>query len=110
MAVARGESVLAWAEAGDGTVVAGTRDALYLGGLRLPWERVVPGVHVRIGEVLTEIGSYALPCKTNARWFLDGHFDVMHHRHGPVSRVYGTVLEPGTIRVGDPVVLEPEAR
>ena len=38
--LARGESVLAWAEAADGTVVAGSRDALYLGGVRLPWERV----------------------------------------------------------------------
>ncbi len=36
----RGESVLAWAEATDGTVVAGTRDALYAGADRLPWERV----------------------------------------------------------------------
>lgn len=38
--LARGESVLAWAEAADGTVVAGSRDALYLGPVRLPWERV----------------------------------------------------------------------
>ncbi|GAA1478982.1 hypothetical protein GCM10009623_34280 [Nocardioides aestuarii] len=38
--LAKGESVLAWAEAHDGTVVAGSRDALYLGEVRLPWERV----------------------------------------------------------------------
>jgi hypothetical protein len=38
--LAGGESVLAWAEAADGTVVAGSRDALYLGGVRLPWEKV----------------------------------------------------------------------
>lgn len=35
-----GESVLAWAEARDGTVVAGTRDAIYVGDSRLPWETV----------------------------------------------------------------------
>jgi hypothetical protein len=38
--VAKGESVLAWAEATDGTVVAGSRDALYLGDRRLAWEKV----------------------------------------------------------------------
>lgn len=38
-----GERVLAWCEAEDGTVVAGTRDALYLTGdpgVRVPWELV----------------------------------------------------------------------
>jgi hypothetical protein len=38
--LAKGESVLAWAAATDGTVVAGSRDALYLGERRLPWEKV----------------------------------------------------------------------
>ncbi len=40
VATAPGESVLAWAEARDGTVVAGTRDAIYVGHVRLPWEKV----------------------------------------------------------------------
>lgn len=38
--VGAGESVLAWAEATDGTVVAGTREAIYVGSERLPWELV----------------------------------------------------------------------
>jgi hypothetical protein len=38
--VAPGEKVLAWATATSGEVVAGTRDALYLGDARLPWEEV----------------------------------------------------------------------
>lgn len=38
--VGPGESVLAWARADDGTVVAGTRDALYVGDRRLAWEEV----------------------------------------------------------------------
>ena len=37
--VAAGERVLAWAEAAEG-VVAGTRDALYVGSTRVAWERV----------------------------------------------------------------------
>ncbi|MFC5178203.1 hypothetical protein [Nocardioides taihuensis] len=38
--VAAGEKVLAWAQAAGGEVVAGTRDALYLDGARVPWEEV----------------------------------------------------------------------
>ncbi|MBX3283837.1 MAG: MOSC domain-containing protein [Actinobacteria bacterium] len=73
----------------------------------LPWARVRPGAQLRIGSVLAEVSAYAIPCKKNAAWFRDGHFDAMHHRHGPLSRVYATVLEPGAIAEGDPVVLEP---
>jgi hypothetical protein len=72
------------------------------------WARVRPGVHLRIGDVLAEVSAYAVPCPKNARWFSDGQPDRMHHRHGPVSRVYATVLEPGTIRLGDPAMLEPD--
>jgi len=75
----------------------------------LAWERVVPGVHLRLGDVLAVVSSYAIPCKTTANCFVDGHFDVMHHRHGPVSRVYATVVEPGVLRHGDAVLLEPPA-
>jgi MOSC domain-containing protein YiiM len=73
----------------------------------LPWPRVRPGVHLRLGDVLAEVSSYAVPCLKNAAWFDGGHFGLMHHRHGPVSRVYATVLEPGRVAVGDPVLLEP---
>lgn len=73
----------------------------------LPWHRVVPGARLQVGEVLAEVSAYAVPCRKNAGWFLDGRFDAMHHRHGPVSRVYATVVAPGTIAVGDPAILEP---
>jgi MOSC domain-containing protein YiiM len=33
----------------------------------------------------------------------------MHYRHGPRSRVYATVLEPGAVMAGAPVLLEPDA-
>ena len=75
----------------------------------LSWERVRPGVQLRIGDVLAEVSSYATPCAKNAAWFRDGDFNVMHERNGPVARVYATVLEPGTITVGDPALLEPDA-
>lgn len=74
-------------------------------GLR--WGDVRPGVRLAIGTVLCEISSYAVPCRQNAPWFSDRDFDRIHHRHGPVSRMYATVLRPGSVAVGDPVILEP---
>jgi hypothetical protein len=38
--VAPGERVLAWTQASTGEVLAGTREAIYLGGTRLAWEDV----------------------------------------------------------------------
>ena len=38
--VVAGEKVLAWAKDVGGDVVAGTRDAVYVAGVRVPWERV----------------------------------------------------------------------
>lgn len=73
----------------------------------IAWDRIRPGVQLRIGDVLAEITSYAIPCKQNKAWFADGAFDAMHHRHGPVSRMYATVLDTGRISVGDAVLLEP---
>lgn len=67
----------------------------------LDWAQVRPGTRLRVGGVLCEISSWALPCKKNARWFTSGDFMLMHHDRGPVSRAYATVLEPGSIRVGD---------
>jgi hypothetical protein len=73
----------------------------------ISWPDVVPGVHLRIGDVLLEVSAYAVPCRKNAPWFTDGHFGLMHHRHGPVSRTYATVLEPGHVALGDVVTFEP---
>jgi len=73
----------------------------------LPWCEVRAGVRLRIGEALTEVSAYALPCRTNKPWFIDGEYMAMHHDRGPVSRVYATVLEPVAINVGDAAILEP---
>lgn len=71
----------------------------------LDWADVRPGTRLRLGTVLCEVSSWALPCKKNAQWFRDRDFMLMHHERGPVSRAYATVLEPGRIRVGDAAVL-----
>lgn len=73
----------------------------------IPWELVRPGVRLQVGTVVCEVSAFALPCTKNAAWFSDGRFDLMHHRHGPVSRAYATVIEPGEARVGDAAILEP---
>lgn len=82
--------------AGENVTIAGLR-----------WDEVLPGVRLSIGTVRCEISSYAVPCRQNARWFSDRSFGRIHHRHGPISRMYATVLDPGSIAVGDPVVVEP---
>ena len=58
--VGAGERVLAWTRAGDGVVLAGTRDAVYLDGTRLPWERVEAADWDRDSEVfrLSEVGAW----------------------------------------------------
>jgi hypothetical protein len=73
----------------------------------LPWTDVRPGVRLRIGTVWCEASAYALPCRHNAQWFSDGRFDRMHHSHVAVSRIYATVLEQGSISLGDAAILEP---
>ena len=62
--VERGEKVLALAEAADGTVFAGTRDAFYVvaGGetRRVPWEQVEAADWDRDTDIfrLSEVGSW----------------------------------------------------
>jgi MOSC domain-containing protein YiiM len=72
------------------------------------WSTVRPGTQLLIGDVLAEISAWSSPCKKNAAWFADRDFNRMDHdRHPGWSRAYAWVREPGTIRQGDPVVVEP---
>lgn len=74
----------------------------------IEWRRIRPGARLRIGDVLAEVSAWAVPCKKNAGWFRDGDFRRMDHdRHPGWSRAYAWVREPGTIRTGDPVTVEP---
>jgi MOSC domain-containing protein YiiM len=75
-----------------------------IGGL--DWDVVLPGSKLTIGPVVVELSLYALPCAKNAQWFADRNFERIHHRtERGVSRIYGSVLHGGPIRVGDPVSL-----
>jgi MOSC domain-containing protein YiiM len=73
----------------------------------VPWAGVRAGVRLQIGEVLAEVSVFAVPCVSNADWFLGRDFNRMHHDRGPVSRVYASVGRGGRIVTGDAVVLEP---
>lgn len=74
----------------------------------LDWSTMRPGTRVLIGEVVAEVASWAPPCKKNAGWFADGRFDrIDHDRHPGWARSYAWVLEPGRVRTGDQVVVEP---
>ncbi|HEY3834308.1 MAG TPA: MOSC domain-containing protein [Acidimicrobiia bacterium] len=86
-----------WGSAGENFTVEG-----------IDWAAVRPGTRLRIGDVLAEISLPALPCGHNARWFTDGDFNHMHHeRDYTRTRWYARVLEDGTVRTGDKVLVEP---
>lgn len=75
------------------------------------WSDVRPGTRVRIGEVLCDISSYAVPCKQLADLFVDRDFNRIHHdrdlEHQTAScRLYATVIERGNIATGDPITFE----
>jgi MOSC domain len=75
----------------------------------IEWADVRPGTRLQIGGVLAEASLYALPCHKNRRWFADRDSMRMHHETEPgISRMYASVLEPGIVRTGDRVVLEPD--
>ena len=66
--VGTGEAVLAWAETPDGVVLAGTRDAAYLDGERLPWEQVESADWDRDSELfrVSEVGRWGEPRRQHA--------------------------------------------
>jgi hypothetical protein len=99
------EVIDAFAEMGHPLAPGRAGENITVSGLH--WPDVRAGVRLRVGEVLCEVSSFALPCRSNRPWFINGDFTVMHHERGPVSRVYATVLEPGVVRVGEPAILEP---
>ncbi|MGD1858567.1 MAG: MOSC domain-containing protein [Leptolyngbyaceae cyanobacterium] len=73
----------------------------------LDWPQIAPGWQLQLGQnVLLEIASYAAPCRKNMRWFADKRFGRISQKHYPgSSRIYARVLQTGTIREGDVVVI-----
>ncbi|MDX6224757.1 MAG: hypothetical protein QOE64_1133 [Frankiales bacterium] len=74
----------------------------------IEWAALRPGMRLGIGEVLAELSSYAIPCAKIRDSFVGRDFNRIHHeRHPGVSRMYAWVVRGGTVRPGDPVVVEP---
>ena len=88
---------LGYGDAGENVTVRG-----------LDWAELTPGARLQVGDALLQVSSYAIPCAKNAQWFTDGGFRRMSHEVDPAgSRLYASVVRPGRVRTGDPVVLEP---
>ena len=73
----------------------------------IDWREIRPGGQLLLGEVECELSAWAVPCRKNDQWFTGRSDRIDHDLHPGWSRIYAWVLEPGTIRTGDPVVIEP---
>lgn len=70
----------------------------------VPWERMVPGATLEVGEVQLELTAYAAPCNNLVPYFAGGKFvRVAQKVHPGWSRLYARVLREGTVQVGDAV-------
>lgn len=73
----------------------------------IDWDTLTIGTQLEIGTVLCQVSSFAVPCNHQRQWFTDGDFSRLHHEVGDISRLYATVIRPGTISVGDTITVEP---
>lgn len=73
----------------------------------IEWTSLTMGTQLHMGDVLMQISAMAVPCGHQAQWFTDGDFSRLHHENGDISRLYATVIEPGTITTGDTITVEP---
>lgn len=72
------------------------------------WAVLRPGVRLQIGDVLAELSMPVTPCRQIAGCFADANpWRIGHRRHAGVTRWYASVLQRGSIAVGDAVVVEP---
>ncbi len=72
----------------------------------LDWDNLVPGVQLQLGQVLAEVTRYATPCRKISASFGDSNSNRINQNTNPGwSRICLRILEPGTINVGDKVLL-----
>ena len=74
----------------------------------LDWPQITPGTRLRLGpEVLLEITQYTQPCYKLEDSFKEGQILRMaQDEHPGWARVYGRVLSPGEVLIGDTIQLE----
>ncbi len=75
----------------------------------LDWALVMPGALLQLGEnVRLQVTSFAVPCRHIRHSFQDEIFTrISPTVHPGWARAYTQVLQPGAIRLGDPVTLWP---
>lgn len=72
----------------------------------IDWTQATCGSLLVCGALVAELTLFTLPCSKNAKWFLDGDFNRMHHAAEPgASRMYASVLVPGSLSIGDQLTL-----
>ena len=73
----------------------------------LDWSSVLPETHWQLGEqVLIEVTGYAVPCRNIQDAFHAHQFGrVSAKKHTGWSRVYARILQPGSLSVGNVVML-----
>ena len=72
------------------------------------WDRVGPGVTLRIGSTLVaQVSEYTSPCRKIAGSFARGEFErIEQAAHPGWARVYARIIKPGEIKAGDQVVVQ----
>ncbi|MDN4173063.1 MOSC domain-containing protein [Nocardioides sp. SOB77] len=85
------------AELGRDVAPSATRRTVTVSGGAVP---TVPGVRLRVGEVLLEVVRVAAPCRVMETSMGPGGAAALRRRGGSILRA----LTSGTIRVGDEVV------
>jgi MOSC domain-containing protein YiiM len=71
----------------------------------IPWDRMVAGVKLRLGEVEIELTTFAHPCRNIRQSFRGGRIErVSPKTHPGWSRIYARVLKPGLLSPKDHVL------
>jgi MOSC domain-containing protein YiiM len=97
------ERIQALQEEGHPIYPGSTGENLTISGLE--WQKLAPGVHLQLGQVLAQITRYASPCSNISGSFINGDFNRIGQKKNPGwSRFCLRVLEPGVIKKGDDVV------
>lgn len=71
----------------------------------IDWEKIYPGITLKIADrILIKVTSYTSPCSSLEPYFINSDYSRVSQKVYPGwARVYTSVLEPGVIRIGDPV-------
>lgn len=73
----------------------------------LDWPALEPGCRLSLGdEVIIEMSSYTVPCKSIAGSFIQGDFSRISQKTYPgEARLYARVLRPGRLAMNQKIVL-----